>query len=317
MTESRMGLQEKVLAIDIGSTRLQAVIGTQDGEFITEVNCQSTKADRLLDQIDEIVQWAQSFDKFDIRYVSISSTGLIDKEEGVITSFDSSDASEYTNIRIVDEIESKYNIRTLLENDCNSAVLGEWVFGERNGYNTVAHVSISTGIGGGVIQNGNLLTGENGQSSEIGLFTVDYSSEHRSCGVRGAWEAYCSGRGIPSFVIQKLAEEARDSSLYSYTDLSAKDLFYEAAQGDNVARDYLDRIGRYNAAGMGNLINAYNPGLVTLSGSVVLNNQESILNPLYKYLDSYVYVQEPIIKVSSMGEYIGLYGSLALSRTSV
>ncbi|WP_266080004.1 ROK family protein [Haladaptatus caseinilyticus] len=315
MIKSQIGLQEKVLAIDIGSTRLQAVVGTHNGEFLTEVNCQFTQPARLIEQIDEVIQWAQSYSKFDISSINISSTGLISKEDGIITSLDSSEGSEYNNIRVKDEIEDKYNVNVLLMNDCNSAVLGEWVFGEGSEYNTVAHVSISTGIGGGIVQNGNLLTGEDGQSAEIGLLTVDYSSDHSSCGVKGAWEAYCSGRGIPSFVAQKLTQENSDSSLYSYNSLSAKDLFYEAAQGDDVARNYLDQIGRYNAAGMGNLINAYNPGLVTLSGSVVLNNQESILNPLYEYLDSYVYVQEPDITVSKLGEHIGLYGSLALSQT--
>ena len=107
-----------------------------------------------------------------------------------------------------------------------------------------------------------------------------------------------------------LREDVRETELREILGLTAKDVFAVAAAGDRVLRDYLDRIGRLNAAGIGALANAYNPGLVTISGGVALHNQAVILGGIRRSLDAYCYVPTPELQVTELGDYIGLYGAL-------
>ena len=92
--------------------------------------------------------------------------------------------------------------------------------------------------------------------------------------------------------------------------LPATDVFAVAAAGDRVARDSLDRIGQFNAAGIGALATAYTPGLVTIGGGVALHNQEVLLAGIRRYLDAYCSVPTTELRVTELGEYIGLYGAL-------
>jgi glucokinase len=173
------------------------------------------------------------------------------------------------------------------------------------------------------VERGTLIAGENAQAGEFGLLSVEPQGELSSTGVRGAWEAYSSGRGIPQFVAHRYQSSdtetppaADDSPLVAALAdgeaITSQTVYTLAADGDPFARACLEEIHRYNAVGVAGLCNAFNPGLLTLGGGVALNNAEETIAGIERFLGDYLFVDRPEIRITALGDDIGLYGSLAI-----
>jgi glucokinase len=182
-------------------------------------------------------------------------------------------------------------------------------------------VTISTGIGGGAIVNGTLLLGKDGNGHEIGHFVIDCEGRLTcGCGRRGHWEGYCSGRNIPNFVrmrFKDLPEETVRGSLlfkrmgHDLSKLVAADLFAAAKEADSLSLRLVNEIGILNAIGFANVINAYDPSLITVGGTVTLKNKRMILSPIRKHVKDYAINRVPRIMVTPLGDDVGLYGAVA------
>jgi glucokinase len=295
----------------IGSSRFRYCLGTPDGELLTDVEITQTAPERLAAQIVHAVERLQEREACTVDAVSVVTSGLVDGRAGVVREMDTRDKDVVHDVRVAAAVEEAFDVPTYLENDCNAAALGEYAFGAGDPYDCVVHVTMGTGIGAGVVERGRLFRGEHGQAAEVGLLPLDFDDTLDSFGVRGAWEAYCSGRGIPGFVRVLLAEEDRDTPLHDLDEITAERVFGLADEGDPVASEYVDHISRYNAAGVGAVANVYNPGLVTLGGGVVLYNRERVLSGIEAGLDDYTYVEAPEVEVTPLGGDIGLYGAMA------
>ncbi|WP_224449093.1 ROK family protein [Haloprofundus salilacus] len=305
-----MSSATNVVVVDIGSTRVRYGRGTERGPVA--VHAEPTRADALAEQLVDAVETVRARSPGPLQGVSVSTTGLVDAERGVVAEFDADDGTRRYDIPLAEAVDDAFGLPTALQNDCTAAALGEYRFGEGRGYDSVAHVTFGTGIGAGVVEGGRAIRGERGYAAEVGLFSIRADGELSSSGVRGAWEAYCSGRGIPNFARQLLAEDERTSSLRELDELTAPVVFDAAGDGDDVAQTLLDRIARYNAAGIGTLVNAYDPGVVTLGGSVALNNAEWMLSGIREHLDDYVLAADPPpVRLTMLGEDIELYGAAA------
>lgn len=303
-------MTRRIATFGIGSTNFRYAIGSPTDGFLTEITTNPTVAEDLVTTVQQAIQTLRD-DHGEIDAVSIATTGLVDRATGTITELDTANGESVTDVRVGAMIDREFGLPTVLANDCTAAALGEYVFGDGQDHDCVIHVTFGTGIGGGVVEDGRALRGEDGHAGEVGLIPVLPTGDGESFGVRGAWEAYCSGRGIPEYVQSLLADEERATALRSVEQLTAKALFAAAADGDTVANEYVDSIGRLNAAGLGALINAYNPGLITLGGGVALNNADAVLSGIHRSLDDYVFVPEPDLKITTLGDHIGLYGALA------
>ncbi|WP_227379206.1 ROK family protein [Haladaptatus halobius] len=300
-----------IAVFGIGSTHFRYTVGTSEGQFLTSIKIEPTQAIALEKQIVDAIRRINRTISTTISAVSISCTGLVDHHTGIIEELDTKSGTAVHDIDLRSTIRSEFDLPLYLENDCTASALGEWHFGAGDPYECIAHVTFGTGIGAGVVEQGRLVRGESGQAAEVGLFPVAPTCDLDSFGVPGAWEAICSGRGIPNYVAHQLETENRETILHDFTNIEARDLFKSAEAGDTVAQEYLDRIARYNAAGIGTLCNAFNPGLITLGGGVALNNQQTILEGIQTYIDDYLYVDKPAIQITEQGDEIGLYGALA------
>jgi glucokinase len=297
-----------VAVVDVGSTQIR--FGTAIQQEIADVQSEPARPRELSAQLVDIVGRLQRTSR-DIQHVSISTTGLVDAERGVIEEFDTAAGETIHEIPVGPAIQDALGVPVTVENDCTAAALGEAVFGDGQSHDTVVHVTFGTGIGGGVVVDGEPLRGERGYAAEVGLVPVVADGELSSTGVRGAWEAYCSGRGIAQFAAHLLSVDGRASALRSRSSPSAPAVFEAAADGDSVAQACLDRVARYNAAGIGAIVNTYDPGIVTLGGSVALNNPEWILEGINRHLDEYVLAESPTIQLTRLGADIELYGAAA------
>lgn len=312
---------DSVAVFGIGSTNFRYVAASLDGTFLTEISVEPSRPRELATQVCDAVADLRSETSQSIEAVAVSTTGLVEKSAGVVRDLDTPEGDVVPRIDLRATVEKKHGLPVYLENDCNAAALGEWYYGAGDDYDCLAHVTFGTGIGGGVVEHGRLVRGNRGQAGEFGHIPVAPEHDLESTGVRGAWEAFCSGRGIPQYVAYRRKTDggARSRSEDSPeaterdADLTARDVFARAANGDQFTRSCLDRIGRYNAAGIAAICNSVNPDLITIGGSVALHNPDVILDGIETHLDDYLFVERPSIQTTPLGDEIGLYGAMAIA----
>jgi glucokinase len=301
----------RFVAVDVGSTHTKTVVSTLDGEFTSPVARESTRADDLESAVvRSIRERLGETNGTRLEGIGVATTGLVGRITGTIREFDTADGRTLRDVPLGDRLREAFGVPVAVENDCTAAALGEWHFGAREREDCLAHVTFATGIGAGVVSGGVPLRGEHGHAAEVGLFPIHADGDLASCGVTGAWEAYCSGRGIPRFVESRLGDGS-ETTLATDGTLTAREVFEAAAAGDERATEALDRIGRYNAAGIGAVANAYDPGLITLGGSVALENPDAVLGGIDRYVSEFCYGERPRITTTPLGAEIELYGALA------
>jgi glucokinase len=167
----------------------------------------------------------------------------------------------------------------------------------------------------------NLLSGKDGNAVEIGHLTIDLEGRLMcGCGKKGHWEAYCSGRNIPNFTRLKIGEadkkKVKDSLLFknakgNLENLDSKALFTAATLGDHLSLEIVEEIGRLNAIGFANIVNVYDPSLITLGGSVALRNKKLVMKPIRRYLEDYTRNRIPKILITPLGVDANIYGAIA------
>lgn len=313
------------IGIDIGATYTRVVIADEKGNFITKISEKTVRtgdstslANQLISMIKKAIK-ETGIEVSEIKGIGVGSIGPLDYKKGILLKPAN---LPFNNIPITEPLSKEFGLRTVLLNDCTTAVIGEKFFGAGKEHENLVYVTISTGIGGGAYVDGHLLIGKDGNAVEIGHMVIDAEGKLVcGCGKMGHWEAYSSGSGIPKytrFMAKKEWDAFRRSLLYKKTggDLNSLDskMVYEAAkEGDEFALRIVEKIGKYNSIGFANIINIYDPSLITIGGSVALYNKELILDPILKYLDNYVINRKPKIIITPLGGDIVLYGALALA----
>jgi glucokinase len=181
-------------------------------------------------------------------------------------------------------------------------------------------VTLSTGLGGGAIVDDHLLLGKDGNAVELGHFTLEPDSNILcGCGSPGHWEAFCGGNNIPNFARIRIKNVNLKGSLLNALirgnpiNLTAKILFDAASQGDTIALDIVEEIGKLNTIGFSNIVNAFDPEIITVGGSITLNNPDLVLSPIKQNISRYLINREPEIILTPLGENVVLNGALAIA----
>jgi glucokinase len=311
------------VGVDLGGTWLRVVLSDEKGNFVDRIRekVDKSSAEAISEQVVRIIRFLCKRYGFQIkilRGVGIAATGPLIQDEGVLT--------KPTNIPfdlvpLTKPVSEELGIPACLINDCAGAALGENTFGAAKGLDNFVFITIGTGIGCGAIVNGTLLLGKDGNGHEVGHFVIDSEGKLTcGCGKPGHWEGYCSGRNIPNFVRMKIKEIPREvvnrSHLVKrvggdFSKLNAADLFDAAKQHDGLSLKLVNELGVLNAMGFANVISAYDPSLMTVGGTVTLNNKRMILSPIRKYVGNYTVNRVPKIEVTPLGEDVGLYGAVA------
>lgn len=289
-----------IAAFDIGSTNMRYAAGTANGELETEIHSEKTRAKALSKQLSEKVEELEEEVGKHIDTVSVSTTGLIDTEKRVIKRFDTEDGGHIENIGLGEKLGDR---RIFVENDANAGALGEYHFGMEKENTNMLRVTIGTGIGGGIVEKGEILVGFHHNGGEVGHIIVDKDGELSQEGVPGSWEAYCSGRGIPEFA----------RNLYPSMNISgAEGIFEKAENGERKAEEVLEKIHEFNAKAMGTLANIVAPESIIIGGTVALENEEIVEN-IEERIENYCYVEKPEIRKTEF-EHAEIYGALTLPK---
>jgi glucokinase len=294
-----------LISISTGSDRL--IIAKVDSEtralrLLYNKEFQLTNA-LLTSEIFKFLDSAGSF-----RAIGIAAAGIIEQNRGII---ERTTTNKVRNLKLADILEKRYKVPVSLYNISVASVIGEVLFGTGKGFKNVVYLSLSTLIRGGVVTNDHVLLGKEGNAHEIGHIVVSSEGNLKcSCGSYGHWIAYCSGFGIPQFVRYLLDTKYKGSAtkLRSMKNVSAKALFGLDKKDKIAHKIIVNDIGRLNAIGVANAINAYDPEIVIIGGRIAYNNPKLIMDPIIRNIGKYIVNRRPRIALSKWegeGKFLG------------
>lgn len=218
-------------------------------------------------------------------------------------------------VPLAEELGKLSGMKVKVGNDANVAALGENWMGSGKGYNSIVMVTLGTGIGGGIIIDGNILTGANGAAGEIGHIVVNEQEiEACNCGHYGCIEQYASATGIVRMAKRALAGTSEDSKLRTFGEaVSAKDVFDCARAGDKVACDVVDQVCGMLGATLAKIGCVVNPDAFIIGGGVSRAGQILIdaLQEPFKAQVFHACKDTPIV-LATLGNDAGIYGAVRM-----
>lgn len=303
-------MKNLAIAIDFGASNIRVALVSPEGKILAKKKEPTIKEGAsctiITKQITRLVRSLLEENKVKkVKGIGISSVGPLNYKKG---GPENSPNIPFSFVPLVQPLQKEFSVPVLLYNDGNAAALGEKQFGSGKNIQNLVYITISTGIGGGAIVDGNLLLGKSGNAAEVGHFIVDTSySIPCTCqkGI-GHWEGLASGRNIPRFFEAWLQQEKKTAS---FEAKSAKDIFEAAKKGEAIALEFIEELSKVNGRAISNVVAAYDPDLITLGGSVALNNSKIIVDGIVKYTDHFL--KSPKIFATKLGEDITLLGAAA------
>jgi len=309
-------MKQAFAGVDLGATNVRVARGDENGieRKLAEPTDRSGGADGVAAQI---IRMIEALVPEGPAAIGVGSMGPLNLKTGCVVNTPN---LPFRRIPMVDPLSRAFQVPIRLLNDCSAAVLGEQAFGAGRELGNIVYVTLSTGLGGGAMVDGHLLVGKDGNAVEIGHLTIDpYSELVCGCGCRGHWEAYCSGSSIPRYARLLLKGRSLEGSPLlklagdDLETLTTEALFAAAAEGDPTALWIVGKIGEVNAIGFADIVNAYDPELITVGGSVALRNPHLTLGPILMNIDEHLINRRPEIMITPLGEDAVLYGALALA----
>jgi glucokinase len=223
------------------------------------------------------------------------------------------------NFPLGPNLSRRFGVPAFVDNDANLAALGEWKFGAGRGHHHVLYITVSTGVGGGVIANDRLLQGFHGLATELGHTIVDPDGPLCSCGFAGHLEAFSSGPAIVKYVLQEL-EAGAPSEMKADESLTARVVADAALHGDALAISAYRRAGEYLGIAVASFLHAFDPSIVIFGGGVSQVGP-LLFDPFYATLKKRVfhprYLEDLKIEMAAVGDDAGLLGALALAQISL
>ncbi len=302
------------VAVDIGGTHIRAAVYEPNNLTPIAHKRSRTKASEI-GVFDRLVQTIESvWPNEKVEAIGIASPGPLDPHTGVI--LDTPNIPEWVEFPLGPRLCEHFSVPAYLDNDANMAGLGEWKYGAGKGHDDLIYLTISTGIGGGVITGGQLLQGFHGMGAELGHTLVDPTGPICGCGQYGHIESFSSGTGIARYVNEQL-KAGSESSLHSQPTVTTVQISEAASQGDALAISAFKRAGYYLGIAVANYLAIFNPSALIFGGGVSQAG-ELLFKPFRESLKDHVfhphYLDDLIISRAALGDNAGLLGALALAR---
>ena len=306
------------LAVDLGGTNVRAALVDGDGtirHLVSRPTLGNEGPEAVLDRVAALVGEVVAHENPgpDVA-VGVIAPGTIDPDTGII--YFGPNIRDWHDIHLRDVLAKSLNRTVVIANDANAAALGEARFGSSTLVQHLIYIGLGTGVGGGVISHGKLITGKRSFGGELGHVTIDPNGPRCSCGGIGCVESFVGGWAIARDG-QLLVQSLRSETLRRLADrgpVTPEMVSRAASAGDPAATAIFDRAGRALAVALGGLINIFNPEVIVIGGGLS-NAGELILGPLRQALPSYTLpsiFEEVTIRRSSLDLNTGIYGAAAL-----
>jgi len=305
------------IVVDIGATRTRIGLADVDGlkEKIVFDTPRVGDEYTIAEMIYRIASRSYRGLMDRVKAVSVATIGPLDLRRGRVVNTPN---IPIHRIELLSPLRRLFNKPVYVVNDAVAAVYGEKYYGYGVDYRNIVYITLSTGVGGGVIVDDHLLLGKSGNAHEIGHIVVDFKSNVKcGCGGYGHWEAFAGGANIPRLA-KIMAEEYSgvDTEAWrkaSKGELDPPTLFKLYREGDRFAEIVVNTIIKACIAGFSSTINIYDPELITIGGSIYLNNEDIFYNRIIEGVRSNIVTEPPVIKTTKLREDIVLYGALAIA----
>jgi glucokinase len=313
-------MQPTILAVDLGGTQIRAALCDPGGQIYRRTARPTLAAEgpepviaRIKDAISEVIEGVPAGQ---LTGAGIGSPGPLDPMMGVVIS--APNLPGWSNVPLRDIVSDHVGLPAYLGNDANVAGLAETLYGAARGEREVIYLTISTGVGSGIITDGRLLLGVRGLAGEAGHIVVQADGPLCGCGNCGCVEAFAAGTGIANFVREQLgagvASQVRTLVDGDLTRVSARIISQAARAGDALACEAFRRAGHYLGIGIANLLYLFNPRMVVLGGSV-MKSSDLLMGPMWQAIRTLAkpaYVEGLTIVPAALGDDVGLLGAAAL-----
>jgi glucokinase len=307
-----------VLAIDIGGTKLAAGVVDAAGRILArgEVPTLATEGPaRVLERIAGLGKDLLGSSKVSVgavHRIGVGCAGPVDRLAGLV--LNPPNLPGWTRVALADHLRQAFGLPVILENDANAAALGEFRYGAGQGARSLVYLTVSTGIGGGIVLDGKIWHGLKDAAGEIGHMTIVPNGPRCGCGSRGCLEAMASGPSIARRAREALAS-GRSSRLGEVPSLTAADVVRLARVGDEVAREVWEGTVRYLSLGVVAAIMILAPERVVIGGGVT-EAGEFLFEPLRREVRGRVKLAPmesvPILP-AALGRDVGILGAAAVA----
>lgn len=298
-----------LIGVDVGGTNMSGGLATGDGSPLVKIRRTTDRAGgmkagvKLIEEI--IVELAEQAVRQRARVdrIGIGFGGPVDFERGVVLR--SHQVAGWEGVPLRGEMERRFGVPVVVDNDANAGTLGEWRFGAGRGVDDLLYVNVGTGIGGGVIAGGRLVRGARNLAGEIGHAVVLRGGPACTCGRRGCLEACASGDAL-----------GRRGSEALGRPVGGREVFALAAEGNPVARGVLHDVIDDLAQGLGAAVSLLNPAAVVIGGGLSEAPPALFLRPLREAMVAYCLaeaLQDLRIEAAQLGYDAGIMGAVALA----
>ena len=281
------------ICLDIGGTKVFGAVFNSKKEIIARIKRKTKEDGESSDNVEEVIIRSveelikeAGIKKSEINAISAGAPGVIDQDKGIVLF---SPNLPWKNYNIRKPIEDKFGAPFHIGNDVNLGVLGEYKYGVAKGCKNVVGLFVGTGMGGGLILDGKLYTGNQFKAAEYGHMILDPEGPLCNCGQRGCLEAFSSKQGMSSYIKQQVSRgrETMMADAITGSTFKAKALKKALKEGDEVAIEAVDRACHYLAVASGNLVNTFSPEMVVYGGGVIEANGDYFLERILKEVDKY------------------------------
>ncbi len=312
------------ICLDVGGTKVLGAIFNEKDEIIYRLKKRSNSEGEgsadvekvIISVVEEMIK-KSGIDPKKLNAIASCAPGVIDQDRGIVLFTPN---LPWRNYDIAGAMKKKFGVPFFVGNDVNLGVLGEYKFGAAKGYKNIVGFFPGTGMGGGLILDGKLFTGNQFKAAEYGHMTLDPDGPLCGCGQSGCLEVFSSKRGMSDYIRQQvgrkrpcmLAEDVANGGIFR-----SKRLKKALAAKDEVAMEAVDRACHYLAIATGNMINTISPDLVIYGGGIMEAMGPLFLEKILKELDRYCMISiRPTVdvKLAALGDDSILYGDLALIK---
>ncbi|MHB9649528.1 ROK family glucokinase [Weissella paramesenteroides] len=315
--------KDKLIGIDLGGTTIKFAIMTATGKIQQKWSIQTNILDEGSHIVPDIIESINyhldlyQLDKDRIIGVGMGTPGTVDEKNGTVQGAFNLNWKEPQNVKA--DLEAGLGFPVAIDNDANAAALGEQWRGAGNNQPEVVFVTLGTGVGGGLVNEGKLIHGVKGSAGEIGHMIVEPGGYLCTCGNYGCLEQYTSATGIVHLAHDYADAYAGDSKLKAMVsngdEITSKIVFDLAKEGDYLANEVVDKVAFYLGLATANIANMLNPSAIVIGGGVSAAG-EFLLTRVQKNFNDFAFkmtrdVTE--VKLAELGNDAGAYGAASLA----
>jgi glucokinase len=288
-------------AVDIGGTKIAVGAVREDGSIAARLECPTAPENGFpaaMRRVTEMLREAASGAGGRYEGIGVACPGPLDPFTGIIGDVGTLPGWQGGNLE--QELGREFGVRVAVENDADAAALAEVSWGAAKGASRFIYITVSTGIGGGIILGGELYRGVDGAHPELGHQVIDASGPLCYCSAHGCWESLASGPAMTAWVREQ-----------SGGSLTAAEICERARAGDTIALRAVEREGYYLGLGLANLVTLFTPGVIALGGGV-MKSADLILDRarnVIRQICTQVPAEKTELRLASLGADTGLIGA--------